>query len=126
LPLGDVNGDGLDDKVASTPDSGKAYFHGSVIGTATPGIDDVAFASPIWTFATGFGSGFAPLFGSVRPLFRASGPRPACPRHAGLLTANHTKRKTRRDTEICRAGTGNIPAPTPRAQKGIPPDELSS
>lgn len=67
--VGDVNGDGLDDMVASTPDSGNAYFYGSVTGTATPGVDDVAFAFPTWTLATGFGSSFAALFGSVRPLF---------------------------------------------------------
>ncbi len=63
--VGDVNGDGLDDMVASTPDSGNGYFFGSVGG----GTGDVAFASPTWTFATGFGTSFAALFGSVRPIF---------------------------------------------------------
>ncbi len=63
--VGDVNGDGLDDMVASTPDSGNAYFYGSVEG----GTGDLAFAFPTWTFASGFGTSFAALFGSVRPLF---------------------------------------------------------
>jgi hypothetical protein len=62
--VGDVNGDGLDDMVASTPDTGTAYFYGSVEG----GTGDVAFAFPTWTFAPGFGTSFAALFGSVRPL----------------------------------------------------------
>ena len=63
--VGDVTGDGSDDLVASTPDSGNAYFfQGGSVGT-----NNVAFASPIWTFATGFGTSFAALFGSVRPLF---------------------------------------------------------
>jgi FG-GAP-like repeat/FG-GAP repeat len=62
--VGDVSGDGIDDLVASVPDSGKAFFFRS--GSA--GADDVAFASPIWTFTPGFGSSFAALFGSVLPL----------------------------------------------------------
>jgi hypothetical protein len=62
--VGDVNGDGLDDMVASTPDTGTGYFYGGVQG----GTGGVAFAFPTWTFAPGFGTSFAALFGSVRPL----------------------------------------------------------
>lgn len=62
--VGDVNGDGLDDLVASTPDTGKGYFYGSVAGS----INNEAFAFPTWSFPTGFGTSFAALFGSVRPL----------------------------------------------------------
>jgi hypothetical protein len=63
--VGDVNGDGLDDLVASTPDSGNGYFYGSVGGSG----NDEAFAFPTWSFAPGFGTSFAALFGSARPLF---------------------------------------------------------
>ena len=62
--VGDVTGDGIDDLVASTPDNGTAYFFLS----GNSSTNNVAFASPIWTFATGFGTSFATLFGSVRPL----------------------------------------------------------
>jgi len=62
--VGDATGDGIDDLVAATPDTGKAYFFRS--GSA--GSNDVAFASPTWTFPTGFGTSFAALFGSVLPL----------------------------------------------------------
>jgi len=61
--VGDANGDGLDDLVAATPDTGQGYFYGSVAGSGAE-----AFASPTWSFPTGFGSSFAALFGSVRPL----------------------------------------------------------
>jgi hypothetical protein len=64
--VGDVNGDGLDDLVASTPDTGSAYFF---LSQNAVGNEVAAFASPPWTFATGFGTSFAALFGSVRPLF---------------------------------------------------------
>ena len=67
--VGDVNGDGLDDMVASTPDNGSAYFFGSVNGVVTHDVNDTAFSFPNWTFATGFGTSFAALFGSARPLF---------------------------------------------------------
>jgi hypothetical protein len=67
--VGDVNGDGLDDMVASTPDTGNAYFYASVSGMVAHDTNDVAFAFPTWTFAPGFGTSFAALFGSVRPLF---------------------------------------------------------
>jgi hypothetical protein len=63
--VGDVNGDGVDDLVATTPDSGNGYFYGSVAGS----INNEAFAFPTWSFATGFGTSFAALFGSVRPIF---------------------------------------------------------
>jgi len=66
--VGDVNGDGLDDMVASTPDNGTAYFFGEVSGVVTHDVNDTAFATPVWTFATGSGTSFAALFGSVRPL----------------------------------------------------------
>jgi hypothetical protein len=62
--VGDVTGDGIDDLVASTPDNGTAYFFRS----GSMNADNVAFASPTWSFATGFGTSFAALFGSVRPL----------------------------------------------------------
>jgi hypothetical protein len=67
--VGDVNGDGLDDMVASTPDTGNAYFYWTVNGTVTHDTNEVAFASQTWSFAPGFGTSFAALFGSVRPLF---------------------------------------------------------
>lgn len=62
--VGDATGDGIDDLVASTPDNGTAYF----LGSGSAGANNVPFASPTWTFATGFGTSFAALFGSVRPL----------------------------------------------------------
>jgi hypothetical protein len=67
--VGDVNGDGLDDMVASTPDNGTAYFFGGVNGIVTHQVNSVAFASPTWSFAPGFGTSFAALFGTVLPLF---------------------------------------------------------
>ncbi|MES1205361.1 MAG: VCBS repeat-containing protein [Pseudomonadota bacterium] len=62
--VGDVTGDGIDDLVSSTPDTGTASFirSGSASGS-------VAFSYPVWTFDIGFGTSFAALFGSVRPLF---------------------------------------------------------
>jgi hypothetical protein len=65
--VGDVDGDGLDDIVASVPDNGQAFFYRS--NGAVTATDNVAFARRIWTFAPGFGSSFAALFGTVRPLF---------------------------------------------------------
>ncbi|HVV51779.1 MAG TPA: VCBS repeat-containing protein, partial [Polyangia bacterium] len=62
--VGDTDGDGADDMVASTPDTGKAYYFRSGLA----GANGVAFANPVWTFAPGFGTSFATLFGSVRPL----------------------------------------------------------
>jgi hypothetical protein len=65
--VGDVDSDGLDDMVASVPDSGQAFlFRSNGAPTAT---DTVAFARRTWTGAPGFGSSFAALFGTVRPLF---------------------------------------------------------
>ena len=62
--VGDATGDGLDDLVASTPENGSAYFFRSeTAGTKT------AFDFPSWKFSPGFGSSFAALFGTVRPLF---------------------------------------------------------
>ena len=51
--VGDVNGDGIDDLVASTPDTGMVYLFGSDGATGMP-ID-----FPSWTFtgAAGFGAG---------------------------------------------------------------------
>ncbi|HVZ86343.1 MAG TPA: VCBS repeat-containing protein [Polyangia bacterium] len=66
--VGDVNGDGTDDLVASTPDTGQAYFFNSLDYVLTPGADNEAFAFPTWTFSPGFGASFAALFGSVLPL----------------------------------------------------------
>ena len=63
--VGDVDGDGLDDLVASTPDNG----NGVLLPQRRRAPSDVAFAFPTWTFAPGFGTSFAALFGSVRPLF---------------------------------------------------------
>lgn len=65
--VGDVNGDGVDDLVASVPDNGQAFLYRSQ-GAVTDAIH-TAFAFPTWTFAPGFGSSFAALFGTVRPLF---------------------------------------------------------
>ena len=62
--VGDATGDGLDDLVASTPENGSAYFFRSeTAGTKT------AFDFPSWKFSPGFGSSFAALFGTVRPIF---------------------------------------------------------
>ncbi|HEY7372624.1 MAG TPA: VCBS repeat-containing protein [Polyangia bacterium] len=64
--VGDVDSDGLDDMVASVPDSGQAFlFRSNGAPTAT---DTVAFARRTWTGAAGFGSSFATLFGTVRAL----------------------------------------------------------
>jgi len=65
--VGDVTGDGIDDLVASTPDNGTVYIFRSEGGP--PDGSGVAFAFPTLTFATGFGTSFATLFGSVRPVF---------------------------------------------------------
>jgi hypothetical protein len=63
--VGDVSGGGGDGLVASTPDNGTAYF----FSIANVNSDNVAFASPVWRFAPGFGTSFAALFGTARPLF---------------------------------------------------------
>jgi hypothetical protein len=65
--VGDVTGDGIDDLVASTPDNGTVYVFRSEGGP--PDGSGVAFAFPTLAFAPGFGTSFATLFGSVRPLF---------------------------------------------------------
>jgi hypothetical protein len=64
---GDATGDGIDDLVASTPDNGTVYFFRSE--GAAPDGSGVAFAFPTLTFASGFGTSFAALFGSARPIF---------------------------------------------------------
>ena len=62
-----VNGDGIDDLVASTPENGRVYGFRSQ--GAAPDGSGVAFASPTLTYAPGFGASFAALFGSVRQIF---------------------------------------------------------
>jgi hypothetical protein len=63
--VGDVNGDGIDDLVASTPDNGMVYLFRSEGATGMP----INF--PDWTYsgATGFGTGLPTLFGTARLAF---------------------------------------------------------
>jgi hypothetical protein len=61
--VGDVDGDGTDDLVATTPDNGSAYlFLGSAGGLE-------AFPFRTWTGTPGFGTSLPALFGTARPTF---------------------------------------------------------
>jgi FG-GAP-like repeat/FG-GAP repeat len=58
---GDVDGDGLDDLVASTPDTGTVYVFRSGGATGMP----IDFSFPTLTGAPGYGTGLPTLFGSA-------------------------------------------------------------
>ena len=60
---GDVNGDGTDDVVVTTPDNGTAYL---LLGSAG-GLEPFPFRT--WTGGAGFGASLPALFGSARPSF---------------------------------------------------------
>lgn len=60
---GDLDGDGLEDLVASTPDTGTVYVFRDSGESGAP----ISFPFPIFTGPAGFGAGLPTLFGSALP-----------------------------------------------------------